>query len=100
MTLHLYIISTKQTTTSHPKPLKIKKTTTYDIRNPDPVLEQEHTCIVINKITTYDIRNPDPVLGQEHTCIVINKIYCNNICKNITFIRNDKKKKIGTTKTI
>ena len=77
----------------------IKKTTTYDIRNPDPVLGQEHTCIVINKITTYDIRNPDPVLGQEHTCIVINKIYCNNICKNITFIRNDKKK-IGTTKTI
>ena len=35
---------TKQTTTSHLKLLNIKKTTNYDVGNPDPVLGQAQKC--------------------------------------------------------
>jgi hypothetical protein len=37
-------IITKQAITSHLKPLNTLKTKTYDIGNPDPVLEQAHKC--------------------------------------------------------
>ena len=37
-------ISTKQTTTSHLKPLNTKKIMTYGIGNPGPVLGQAGTC--------------------------------------------------------
>ena len=38
------IISTKQAITSHLNSLYIKKTKTCEVGNPDPDLEQAHTC--------------------------------------------------------
>ena len=43
-------ISTKRTTTSHPKSLNMKKNMTYDIGNPGPDLGEKPTCGEVNPV--------------------------------------------------
>jgi hypothetical protein len=54
--------STKRTMTSHLNSLTLKKTTTYDVGNPDPGFGQAHNCGLKRLIGT----QPSPFENQNY----------------------------------